>query len=407
MSVSAPASPSTRQYDLDWIRVIAFFLLILYHVGMFYVPWDWHVKTPHPVPALEPIMMLTSPWRLTLLFLVSGAATRFLAGKMAIAGTVDVRALTRARVARLLPPLLLAIFVIVPPQSFFEIVEKVPDQALPYADFYLRYVTGSGHWCRGTDCLMTPTYNHMWFVAYLLAYTLVLCGLLAVAGPALKRLERGVAWALGGWRLLVLPILFLGVIRFALLSRFPMTHWIVNDWYDHALSFSAFLFGFLTAPVESLRQGFMRLRWTALAVALAAYAAFATYAWIYRADDAVPPEALRAVMRFVYAADQWAAIAAALGFGARHLTRDSAALRYLVPAVFPFYLVHQTVTVVLGHYLAKAALPQGIEAPLLILGTFAACFAVYEAVRRVNPLRPWFGLKPRPAGQLAERPQLA
>ncbi|MEC4590768.1 acyltransferase family protein [Nitrospirillum amazonense] len=407
MSVSAPSPLSTRRYDLDWIRVIAFFLLILYHVGMFYVPWDWHVKSPHTVPALEPIMMLTSPWRLTLLFLVSGAATRFLADKMVIADKMAVGALTRARVARLLPPLLLAIFVIVPPQSFFEIVEKVPDQALPYAAFYLKYVTGSGHWCRGTDCLATPTYNHMWFVAYLLAYTLVLCGLLAVGRELLRRLERGMELALGGWRLLVLPLLFLGLIRYALLDRFPMTHWIVNDWYDHALSFSAFLFGFLMAKSETLRQGFLRPRWSALLVALPAYAVFATYAWAYRADDAVPPEALRTVMRFVYAADQWAAIAAVLGFGARHLTRDSAALRYLVPAVFPFYLVHQTATVVLGHYLAKAGLPQGLEAPLLILGTFATCLAVYEAVRRVNPLRPWFGLKPRPAGRLEAQAQAA
>jgi glucans biosynthesis protein C len=29
---------STRRYDLDWLRVIAFLLLIFYHIGMFYVP---------------------------------------------------------------------------------------------------------------------------------------------------------------------------------------------------------------------------------------------------------------------------------------------------------------------------------------------------------------------------------
>ena len=34
----------TRRYDLDWLRVIAFGLLIFYHIGMFYVSWDFHVK---------------------------------------------------------------------------------------------------------------------------------------------------------------------------------------------------------------------------------------------------------------------------------------------------------------------------------------------------------------------------
>ncbi len=44
----------TRRYDLDWLRIIAFLLLILYHIGMFYVPWSWHVKSVHaPVGAVE------------------------------------------------------------------------------------------------------------------------------------------------------------------------------------------------------------------------------------------------------------------------------------------------------------------------------------------------------------------
>lgn len=50
-----------RRHDLDWIRVGAFMLLILYHVGMFYVPWDWHVNSPQPVEWLEPVMQLTNP----------------------------------------------------------------------------------------------------------------------------------------------------------------------------------------------------------------------------------------------------------------------------------------------------------------------------------------------------------
>ena len=67
-----------RRYDLDWVRIGAFMLLILYHVGMYYVTWDWHVKSPQASATIEPLMMLSSPWRLSLLFLVSGVATGFL-----------------------------------------------------------------------------------------------------------------------------------------------------------------------------------------------------------------------------------------------------------------------------------------------------------------------------------------
>ena len=68
-------NPGERRYDLDWVRIGAFMLLIFYHVGMYYVTWDWHVKSPHASSTIEPLMMLTSPWRLSLLFLVSGVAT--------------------------------------------------------------------------------------------------------------------------------------------------------------------------------------------------------------------------------------------------------------------------------------------------------------------------------------------
>lgn len=66
-----------RRHDLDWLRVGALGLLIFYHIGMFYVTSDWHVKSPYAGPFLEPLMGLINQWRLGLLFLISGAALRF------------------------------------------------------------------------------------------------------------------------------------------------------------------------------------------------------------------------------------------------------------------------------------------------------------------------------------------
>lgn len=376
---------SERRPDLDWIRVSAFFLLILYHVGMFYVPWGFHVKTPHPVEALEPVMLITNPWRLTLLFLVSGAATRFMADKMSAGG------LAKARTARLLPPLLLAIFVIVPPQTYFEIVEKL-GYAGSVFDFYGKYVTASGHWRPDGAPLITPTYNHMWFVAYLFIYSLILAGLLAVARPLFARLEAGLDRALSGWGLLVWPTVVFMALRMSLFPHFDITHALVDDWYNHALSFGVFVFGFLTAKSETIKQAFIKIRWPALALAILGYG-FIIYRWTHRMDDSAP-EGMMVLARGFYALDQWGAIAAILGFGAKHLTRGGPVLSYLTIGVFPFYIIHQTFIVVAGHYLAQQGLPQGLEAMILILGTFACCLLTYEIVRRVNVLRPWFGLKP-------------
>jgi uncharacterized membrane protein YcfT len=97
-----------RRIDLDWVRIAAFGLLIFYHVGMLYVSWGFHIKSAHRITALEPLMLVLNPWRLALLFLVSGVATRFMLGKYA---------LVRSRSARLMIPLVFGMLVIVPPQA--------------------------------------------------------------------------------------------------------------------------------------------------------------------------------------------------------------------------------------------------------------------------------------------------
>ena len=75
------ARGAERRIDLDWVRIAAFGLLIFYHVGMLYVSWGFHIKSAHRITALEPLMLVLNPWRLSLLFLVSGVATRFMLGK--------------------------------------------------------------------------------------------------------------------------------------------------------------------------------------------------------------------------------------------------------------------------------------------------------------------------------------
>src|SRR3546814_1676712 len=66
------AMNTNRHYGMDWLRIGAFALLIFYHIGMYFVPWGWHVKTPHPMDWVQIPMMATNRWRLPLLFLVSG-----------------------------------------------------------------------------------------------------------------------------------------------------------------------------------------------------------------------------------------------------------------------------------------------------------------------------------------------
>lgn len=89
---------------------------MLYHVGMSYVTWDWHVKSPTTQLMLEPLMLLSSSWRMSLLFLISGVATAFMLRRP--------EGLLYRRSRQLLLPLLFGMAVIVPPQSYYQVVEQ-------------------------------------------------------------------------------------------------------------------------------------------------------------------------------------------------------------------------------------------------------------------------------------------
>lgn len=80
MTTPQQLQSSERRIDLDWVRILAFGLLIFYHVGMLYVSWGFHIKGVHRLTWLEPLMLFLNPWRLSLLFPVSGVATRFMLG---------------------------------------------------------------------------------------------------------------------------------------------------------------------------------------------------------------------------------------------------------------------------------------------------------------------------------------
>ena len=270
-------------------------------------------------------------------------------------------------------------------------VEKI---AYPgtYAQFWQLYLSGYGGLCRGTDCLRMPTWNHLWFVAYLWVYTLV-PALLVYAWPAgVARLRLLAERRLAGAGLIVWPILYLCILRLTLFARFPSTHALLGDWYNHALYLPVFVTGFALAGTRAPWQDCARLRWQALGLALLGWVFLCAYFGVYAEDSPPPPQAMLLLQRVVYAALQWLPIVASTGFAYRHLRIDNAARRYLTGAIFPVYILHQTIIVVLAHRLQAAHLDTGVEALLLIVATAAGCLLCYEGLRRVRWLRPLFGL---------------
>ncbi|MCG2666023.1 acyltransferase [Bradyrhizobium sp. GCM10023182] len=385
MSTLQQASGSERRIDLDWVRILAFGLLIFYHVGMLYVSWGFHIKSEHRLTFLEPAMLVLNPWRLSLLFLVSGVASRFMLGKLRLV------AFAGARSVRLLIPLVFGMLVIVPPQSYLQIVEALGYPA-GFADYYLyHYLAFSAQFCPN-PCIVQPTWNHLWFVVYLWVYTMALAGVLALWPAAADWIGEKLAAALAGPWLLVLPCLLFVAWRLFLSPIFPSTHALFGDWYNHADYATSFLIGFLLARQGGIWHDIERQRWTALVLAAVCFAVFVfAYAGLFPRSPM-----LRWSAGSAYGCYQWVAMVAVLGFARRHLTADGAARRYLTDAIFPYYIVHQTAIIMIAHALQGSGLSAASEATIVISGTALTCAVIYEVARRIFWLRPLFGLRMEP-----------
>lgn len=392
-----------RRHDIDALRVLAFGLLILYHLGMLYVApaqdWAFHLKSRYLASWLAYPMLASGFWRMDLLFLISGLAVHFLRGRLSLP------ALAWKRTVRLLLPLAFGIAVVVPIQPYAQGVANGL-VAPGFGHFLLRYWTG-GPWPAGAfdGWQYSFTWNHLWYLPYVWAYTLLLIALLpALESPwgqrALSALRR-----LRGPALLVLPALPLLAYGLWLGTRYPTTHALFNDWYAHAGYATVFLYGYVLGTDRGLWSELARLRRHAL---LLAAASFALHYAINQAGSWLPlpvhPAAhfLMYALRFVYA---WAAIAAVLGYGHQYLNRPFRWLPYAREAVFPWYVLHQSVMLAAAHWLLPLGLGPVLEPALVLAGTVVGCAALHELVIRRSPwLRPLFGLDARPKVRRAREP---
>lgn len=223
--------------------------------------------------------------------------------------------------------------------------------------------------------------EQFWYLGAVLANPLApWCALLLLAAGLLR-----------DWRLLLAPLLLFGGLRLWLFPQLPETHALFGDWAAHASYGAMFAFGVLLARRRALLDALSALRWPALALGLAGWLVLVIVpAWL--PGWPAVPELWRAPVRLAFAAAQWGGVAAALGFARRHLNRDHRWRAALTEAVYPLYLVHQTIIVGAAVALRPLALPAGLEALLIVGLTFGGGFAAWLLARRSGRLRPWLGL---------------
>jgi hypothetical protein len=277
--------------------------------------------------------------------------------------------------------------VIVPPQIYLERLYRGQFTGsffdwLPQAFAGGPYPNGNVSW------------HHLWFLAYVLVLTFVFlpCFLWARSPQGRRALDAAgrLAARFGLQWLMVLPlaasILWLAPISYN-------TNGLIGDWhglvyYGALLLYGAFLFG-----SSDMLQALNRQRWLSVAVGAAAYGALYDL-FFHGTVRPTIADADRAAFALLSAVNTMAWLFAIVGFAHRHLTRRPAFLGEATEAVYPFYILHQTVTVIAVYWLLQIGAPPVAGFILAVLATFIATSAIYFGlVRPIWFLRPLFGLK--------------
>ncbi|MEO8160804.1 MAG: acyltransferase family protein [Arenimonas sp.] len=383
-----PPSLPARRHDIDALRALAFALLILYHLCMLYVfDWDWHIKSSYQAEWLQWPMLFMNRWRMDLIFLISGVASAFL---------LDPQRIGRflwARHTRLVLPLVFGILVVVPIQPY---VQGVANGAVEpgFVQFLFDYFGGKpwpkdafSGWKTGY------TWNHLWYLAYLWMYTLAL-GLLArplETAPA-RRLRSWFA-GLHGPALMVLPALPLLAWTLLLQVRFPDNGDFIHDWYRNAMYFTVFLYGYLLAREAGFWAEAVRLRRLSLGVALALAASYLSLVAVLPDDISWPVQLLVWTLRNLYV---WTMLLALLGWSHALLNRPWRWLPWANEAVYPWYMLHQSLIVLFAYWLLPLRLGPVLEPLAILTATIAGCWGGFALIRRSRWLRPFFGMKFQP-----------
>ena len=344
-----------RRHDVDWLRVLALGLLIVYHVVVSFQPWAkflFFIQNKQSLEWLWIFMGMINIWRIPILFMISGMGVRFAMERR------NWKQLLKDRTVRILIPYVFGFFFICPISAYV---------AMNYFGKEPQYV---------------PNPGHLWFLANIFFYILLLL-------PFLTYLKNRP----GNFIFRFLQKLFrmpFGIYFMAL--PLVLEAWLVNPenypGYAHTahggwLGMVCFLMGFIFISLKNVFwQAVEGVRRSAFAVAFFLY----LIRLVFFQLEGEP------VVLTAFESMSW--MLSIFGYGSLYLNKPSQKLAYFSKAVYPVYIVHMPLQYFFSYYIIPLLLPAVVKLVFLLVLTFGGSLVIYEfALKRIKWVRPLFGLK--------------
>ena len=343
-----------RRHDIDWLRVIAIGLLIVYHSAIGFQPWGALIGFIQNSESLAWIwypMAMLNMWRIPILFFVSGMGVFF---SMKKRGLIK---LLLERSQRILIPFIFGVFAIVP-------IHIIIWQNYYYQD--IQYSFGQ---------------SHLWFLLNIIIYTLIISPLVYW----IRRTKMSI-WIQKIQKWSVQPLVFILVTILYVLE----SNLLKPELYTlYAFTNHGYLMGFISFGAGFFMMSLSKDFWEC----------FKIWKWFY-AVLAIVLFSIRIIIYdleapyYLMSIESAAWIFAVFGFFYHYANHSGAILHYLSKAAYPVYIIHMIVQYGISSLLFPLGISANLKLLILIPGTLGLCMLFYHfIIRKFNFIKPLFGLK--------------
>lgn len=363
---------SKRRYDLDWLRVIAILAVYFHHIAMPFNGDSFHIMNSESSKLLDDIMVYFEQFRLPLLFLISGTGTVFAFSKR------NWKQFFKERTGRLIIPLFFGVLFIVPPQTYYEYISELNSYWQIYTE--MRFET-----------------NHLWFIENLYVISIIVIPFIIFLKSQKSRefinwLEKKSSHKIG-FLLMGLPLVIFTVIlkRYYPSGSSSLTNFSETFFYTYF-----FITGILFATSQIFWENLKKNRRFYLVLFI--ISSFLFYGYYFVPNSFIKPYLSLSIRWDIWyglcCLLGWCFVLTILGYAQVYLSKPSRYLKRMNEAIYPFYILHQTIIIILAYYIIQLDLTIFVKLVILFVSSFSIIVFIYRFfVYPFKITRVLFGMK--------------
>lgn len=391
----AARQKTRRLHFLDWLQVLAVMGVFIFHaVEPFDNLVEWNIKNVERSLLANLYSFFFTPWGMAFFFAMAGTTSWFSLRRRSPGRYI------RERVFQLVIPFILGSLILTPIQAYYQLIHLGWWQGGSFVEFLFNteartYFYTNTHRLTASPEVFSHLGYHLWFLAFLFFFSLlalpVFMWLKSDSGRRLVAWLAGLTKWRGGLLMFTIPLI---MVRFILQPYFQA----YTGWSDFFFLLVFFISGFILIADEQFMVAVRRdwLLYLVLGFACAFFffsgvAGVPVLTWMGASGT---PGFYVAWMVFSINAWCWTMIMFYIGM--RFLDFTNQWLQYGREASFAFFWAHHAVIYVIAFYVVLWEVNLTIKMLFVLIGSFVCTLGLYELlVRRINPVRSLFGMKPR------------